>query len=221
MSTDSPHPPTSEVIRRRVREPMQPAAITGGVLIVLGSAVVLLSTLVIPWVNVTHRTFKDRDPFGNAIYRTQTEGATLPEIWETRREFVPSGLLFYLTAIAFIISLTYFLYRWQHLRRIWAIIGLVIAIVILVLAIWTILRLGPAREGGYLALLAALLMIGGGIAATAANSGPAVPATVPAAPRQPETELTRQLRELASLRDQGVLTDDEFQATKQQLLGLD
>jgi hypothetical protein len=48
----------------------------------------------------------------------------------------------------------------------------------------------------------------------------AEPSAPPAAPPAAETSYLDELERLAALRDQGVLTEDEFQAKKGQLLGL-
>jgi hypothetical protein len=53
-------------------------------------------------------------------------------------------------------------------------------------------------------------------AAAAGAAPPAAPAA-PAAP--PQSDVIGQLQQLAQLRDQGVLTDDEFAAQKARLLG--
>ncbi len=47
-----------------------------------------------------------------------------------------------------------------------------------------------------------------------------VQAQQPAEPKQPANNLTTQLTELKSLLDQGILTQAEFDAKKQQILGL-
>jgi hypothetical protein len=51
----------------------------------------------------------------------------------------------------------------------------------------------------------------------APEPGYAEPAYEPA-PAAPANDITAQLRELASLRDQGILTDEEFAAQKAKLL---
>nr|WP_243861530.1 SHOCT domain-containing protein [Frigoribacterium endophyticum] len=43
---------------------------------------------------------------------------------------------------------------------------------------------------------------------------------VSSTPRKAEATLAEQLRQLAALRDDGILTEDEFTAKKTQLLGL-
>ena len=46
-------------------------------------------------------------------------------------------------------------------------------------------------------------------------------AAAPAAPAEPEApDYTAELQQLAQLRDSGVITDEEFEAKKKQLLGL-
>ena len=56
-------------------------------------------------------------------------------------------------------------------------------------------------------------------AAPAPQPAPAAaPAPAPAAPAQPD--LAAQLTQLSQLRDQGILTDEEFTAKKAQLLGI-
>jgi hypothetical protein len=46
------------------------------------------------------------------------------------------------------------------------------------------------------------------------------PAAAPAAPAaEPQADVAGQLRELASLRSEGILTDEEFAAQKRKLLG--
>ncbi|HAM22774.1 MAG TPA: hypothetical protein DCQ04_10980 [Actinobacteria bacterium] len=49
-------------------------------------------------------------------------------------------------------------------------------------------------------------------------AAPPAPAA-PAAPAVPEPDITDQLRKLAALRDDGILTDEEFAAQKAKLLG--
>jgi hypothetical protein len=50
---------------------------------------------------------------------------------------------------------------------------------------------------------------------------PAAPAPAAAAPAAPaEPDYTGQLQELAQLHDQGIVTDEEFEAKKKQILGL-
>src|SRR5215218_5199129 len=49
----------------------------------------------------------------------------------------------------------------------------------------------------------------------------ATPAATPApAPAAPEPEYVGELQRLAQLRDQGVITDEEFEAKKKQILGI-
>lgn len=55
-------------------------------------------------------------------------------------------------------------------------------------------------------------------AAAPATAAPA-PAPAPAAPALSTTDLVEQLKSLAELRDQGILTDAEFAAQKAKLLG--
>ncbi len=50
-------------------------------------------------------------------------------------------------------------------------------------------------------------------------SAPPPPAPAPAAPAAPAPDPIHQLKELAALRDQGVLTEAEFAAQKAKLLG--
>ncbi len=50
-------------------------------------------------------------------------------------------------------------------------------------------------------------------------SAPTPPAPAPAAPAAPAPDPIHQLKELAALRDQGVLTEAEFAAQKAKLLG--
>jgi hypothetical protein len=52
------------------------------------------------------------------------------------------------------------------------------------------------------------------------HSGPAAPAPTAAAASSSPVDVADQLRKLAELRDQGILTDDEFAVQKQKLLGL-
>lgn len=49
---------------------------------------------------------------------------------------------------------------------------------------------------------------------------PAPPPPAPAAPAAGGSDMTAELERLATLRNQGVLTDDEFAAAKARLLGL-
>jgi len=49
---------------------------------------------------------------------------------------------------------------------------------------------------------------------------PPAPVPPPAAPASGGTDVTAELERLASLRNQGVLTDEEFAAAKAKLLGL-
>jgi predicted Zn-dependent peptidase len=39
-------------------------------------------------------------------------------------------------------------------------------------------------------------------------------------PQQPQDDMTAQLQQLAQLRDQGILTQEEFDAKKKQILGI-
>ncbi len=48
----------------------------------------------------------------------------------------------------------------------------------------------------------------------------APPATATAAPRSAETSYLQELEKLAELRDKGIITDEEFEAKKKELLGL-
>jgi hypothetical protein len=52
----------------------------------------------------------------------------------------------------------------------------------------------------------------------AAAQAAAAPAPAPAAP--PQDDLTAQLTQLAGLHQQGILTDEEFEAKKKQILGI-
>jgi hypothetical protein len=45
-------------------------------------------------------------------------------------------------------------------------------------------------------------------------------ATAPAAAPAPEPEYVGELERLAQLRDQGIITDEEFEAKKKQILGI-
>jgi Short C-terminal domain len=52
-------------------------------------------------------------------------------------------------------------------------------------------------------------------------SAPAEAAPAPAAPAAPpEEDMAAQLQELAKLKEQGILTEEEFTAKKQQILGI-
>lgn len=53
----------------------------------------------------------------------------------------------------------------------------------------------------------------------AAQQQAAAPAPAPAAPAAGEGSVIEQLKELASLKDQGILTEEEFAAQKAKLLG--
>jgi len=55
--------------------------------------------------------------------------------------------------------------------------------------------------------------------APAAAPPPPAPEAAPAAPSGMTEELAAQLKRLAELRDQGILTDEEFAAQKAKLLG--
>ena len=48
----------------------------------------------------------------------------------------------------------------------------------------------------------------------------AAPADEPAAPEAAESAQIQELRQLAALKDQGILTEEEFSAKKAQILGL-
>ncbi|MGA8465654.1 MAG: SHOCT domain-containing protein [Trebonia sp.] len=48
----------------------------------------------------------------------------------------------------------------------------------------------------------------------------AAPADEPAAPEAAESPQIQELRQLAALKDQGILTEEEFSAKKAQILGL-
>ena len=56
-------------------------------------------------------------------------------------------------------------------------------------------------------------------AAAAAQAAPP-PAPAPVAPAPAELDLVEQLRQLAALKEQGILTEEEFSAKKAQLLGI-
>jgi hypothetical protein len=53
----------------------------------------------------------------------------------------------------------------------------------------------------------------------APGMAPPAPAPAPAAPAGPPVDLADQLRKLATLRDEGILSDEEFAAQKAKLLG--
>lgn len=57
-------------------------------------------------------------------------------------------------------------------------------------------------------------------AAQAAAQAPPPPAPAPAAPEPAEFDLVTQLKQLAALQQQGILTEEEFAAKKAQLLGI-
>lgn len=65
------------------------------------------------------------------------------------------------------------------------------------------------------------MVMGAAIASSRNNRGSAQP-QAPVAPVQPSTtdDSIEQIKKLAELRDQGILTDAEFEAKKKQLLGL-
>ena len=52
----------------------------------------------------------------------------------------------------------------------------------------------------------------------AAEQAPAQPAPAPAAPSAPPRDAVQQLKELADLKAQGILTDEEFAAEKAKIL---
>jgi hypothetical protein len=52
-----------------------------------------------------------------------------------------------------------------------------------------------------------------------AQQPPAAPAAAPAAPAADQVDVVDQLKRFAELRDQGILTEDEFAAQKAKLLG--
>jgi ribosomal protein L12E/L44/L45/RPP1/RPP2 len=56
--------------------------------------------------------------------------------------------------------------------------------------------------------------------AAPAAPGTAVPAAQPAAPAEPEPSYLDELERLADLRDRGIISDEDFEAKKKQLLGL-
>lgn len=62
------------------------------------------------------------------------------------------------------------------------------------------------------------LMLGATTRPAAAAAAAAPPATVAAATSDPKPDIAAQLQQLASLRDAGVLTEDEFAAKKAELL---
>lgn len=64
------------------------------------------------------------------------------------------------------------------------------------------------------------MVMGAAMASSRNKRAAAQPA--PAAPAQPTTadDSIEQIKKLAELRDQGILTDTEFEAKKKQLLGL-
>ncbi len=64
-------------------------------------------------------------------------------------------------------------------------------------------------------------MVMGAAIASSRNKKQAAQAQPAAAPAQPATDDSiEQIKKLAELRDQGILTDAEFEAKKKQLLGL-
>ena len=58
------------------------------------------------------------------------------------------------------------------------------------------------------------------IAKESGKAPPAAESAAPAAPTEPEGSYLDELERLAGLRDQGIITDEEFEAKKGQLLGL-
>ncbi len=70
--------------------------------------------------------------------------------------------------------------------------------------------LGRSRRRG--------MIIGAAAASSRANKRAAAAQAVPAAPNTDDA--IEQVKKLAALRDQGILTDAEFEAKKKQLLGL-
>ncbi len=69
------------------------------------------------------------------------------------------------------------------------------------------------------------MLVGAAISSSRAKKQAAAPAGAPATalpnPQPTPTEdLAAQLKQLAELRDKGILTEDEFSAKKKQLLGL-
>lgn len=211
MSTELPNPDRPRA--RQAREPMRPAAITGSVLALIGSAILLLSTF-LPW-----KEFK---------FLGLGKNPSLWDMADLQQEFTPYGLPGVLAIASLVIGTTYFVPA-QRVRLTGAVTGLLVAATALGVTIWTIKVLddipaSPHGAGAFVAVPAIVIAIAGEITAWAGNSAPAVPLamTVTATPAASgETNLTRQLRELAALRDQGIITEDEFQAKKRQLLGLD
>ena len=63
------------------------------------------------------------------------------------------------------------------------------------------------------------LHVNPGMGVAAAGMGAAQSPAAPAAPTGPPVDVADQLRKLAELRDQGILSEDEFAAQKAKLLG--
>lgn len=64
------------------------------------------------------------------------------------------------------------------------------------------------------------MIVGAAIASSRANKQAAQAAAAPAASNPSTDEAIEQVNKLAKLRDQGILTEAEFDAKKKQLLGL-
>lgn len=60
----------------------------------------------------------------------------------------------------------------------------------------------------------------GGQAPPAAAAAPTAPAPAAPAPAEPEPDYLDELERLADLRDRGIISDEDFEAKKRQLLGL-
>lgn len=206
-----PEPEARSAGAPRRSGPTGPGAVVGGVLAFSGSVVLLASSFVPVGV--------DRD------------GDRQFALWDFVAPGVPTVVLALLFVGAVLYHGFYFALRGRGVRRAWSIAGVVLVGVGVPVAgalAGADPSSGGVRPGAGLALLSAAVVavLVGDIAAVVGNAGSGPvgppPASVPA-PRAPgpaahEPELAAELRELTSLRDDGRITDVEFQR-RRRLLG--
>lgn len=144
--------------------------------------------------------------------------------------YFPHGLLLPLAIASAVMSLAVFAIGNARRRRTWAVLLLVCTIVMALLVLSSMLRIGGLREfaieddyravpglAAWLSMAASLVAV---VAALLVVAKPAKLITVPVAD-ETRSGLTGELEELADLRDRGLITAEEFELKRKQILGLD